>query len=145
VVRVHKDHLVVLVGGVLAHPVGVQHAQALQPPANLVKEERTIQQYPGLGMIYSGTGLHCTFKVIPYRRTNYQCCLAGSRGTEIMICGSGSFLFIKDFPDPELQFGFVTRRSRSRNKYFRLRNSALWDCGSGTHFQSSLYGTERLT
>jgi hypothetical protein len=41
-VGVDKDHLVVLVGGVLAHPVGVQHAQALQPPANLVREkERT--------------------------------------------------------------------------------------------------------
>jgi hypothetical protein len=42
VVGIDKDHLVVLVGGVLAHPVGVQHAQALQPPANLEKErERT--------------------------------------------------------------------------------------------------------
>jgi hypothetical protein len=43
-----------------------------------------------------------------------------------MICGSGSFLFIKDFPDPELepQFGFGAPRNRSRNKYFRLRNTA---------------------
>merc|ERR1719291_1051276 len=34
VVNVHHDHLKVLIGGVLAHPVRVQDSQALEPSSN---------------------------------------------------------------------------------------------------------------
>ena len=43
VVGVDHDHLKVLVGRVLAHPVGVEHAQSLESAADaLLKKSKTI-------------------------------------------------------------------------------------------------------